>query len=163
MPPNPLLTALRLPLQAVPDPLQSLLLTRVLNRLLRRQPLAARLNELEGCSIGIHIRDADTRLHFRIRNGELVAAGEEAARVTIRGDLRDFVALATRAEDPDTLFFQRRLCIEGDVETGLHVKNLLDTIDYDWEARVRERLPRGAGDLAVRFVRHVRTLVSAGR
>lgn len=163
MPPNPLLTALRLPLQAVPDPLQSLVLTRVLNRLLRRQPLAARLNELEGCSIGIHIRDADTRLHLRIRHGELVAAGEEAAQVTIRGDLRDFVALATRAEDPDTLFFQRRLCIEGDVETGLHVKNLLDTIDCDWEARVRERLPRGAGDLAVRFVRHVRTLVSAGR
>ena len=38
------------------------------------------------------------------------------------------IALACR-EDPDTLFFSRRLVSEGDIELGLIVKNLLDAID----------------------------------
>jgi predicted lipid carrier protein YhbT len=32
---------------------------------------------------------------------------------------------AHQEEDPDTLFFQRRLVIEGDTELGLQVKNLM--------------------------------------
>lgn len=36
-----------------------------------------------------------------------------------------------RKEDPDTLFFQRRLQIEGDTELGLYVKNLMDAIELD--------------------------------
>ena len=34
--------------------------------------------------------------------------------------------LALRKEDPDTLFFSRRLCMEGNTELGLLVKNTLD-------------------------------------
>ncbi|CDH07392.1 putative sterol carrier protein, SCP [Xenorhabdus bovienii str. oregonense] len=36
--------------------------------------------------------------------------------------------LESRREDPDTLFFQHRLRIEGNTELGLHVKNLVDSI-----------------------------------
>ncbi|MCI2285515.1 SCP2 sterol-binding domain-containing protein [Colwellia sp. MSW7] len=36
-----------------------------------------------------------------------------------------------RKQDPDTLFFQRRLKIEGDTELGLEVKNLIDAIDIE--------------------------------
>ncbi|CBJ79537.1 putative sterol carrier protein, SCP [Xenorhabdus bovienii str. Jollieti] len=36
--------------------------------------------------------------------------------------------LESRREDPDTLFFQHRLRIEGNTELGLHVKNLVDAI-----------------------------------
>jgi predicted lipid carrier protein YhbT len=39
--------------------------------------------------------------------------------------------LVSRQEDPDTLFFLRRLMIEGDTELGLAVKNLLDSRDPD--------------------------------
>lgn len=39
--------------------------------------------------------------------------------------------IAARKEDPDTLFFQRRLRIEGDTELGLYVKNLMDAIDLE--------------------------------
>jgi O2-independent ubiquinone biosynthesis accessory factor UbiT len=39
--------------------------------------------------------------------------------------------IAARKEDPDTLFFQRRLKIEGDTELGLEVKNLIDGIDIE--------------------------------
>lgn len=62
------------------------------------------------------------------------AAFKPAARVTdpdltISASLHDFAQLAARKEDPDTLFFSRRLLMEGDTELGLMVKNTLDAID----------------------------------
>lgn len=48
--------------------------------------------------------------------------------VTIRASLSDYVALALRREDPDTLFFTRRLVIEGDTALGLEIKNALDAL-----------------------------------
>ena len=39
--------------------------------------------------------------------------------------------MASRREDPDRLFFQRRIIIDGDVELGLHTKNLLDSLEWD--------------------------------
>lgn len=41
------------------------------------------------------------------------------------------MALALREEDPDTLFFSRRLRMEGDTDLGLLVKNTLDAVDWD--------------------------------
>ena len=51
--------------------------------------------------------------------------------VCISGESPDFVLLATRQADPDTLFFQRRIRIEGDTELGLGVKNTMDSMDWD--------------------------------
>ena len=48
--------------------------------------------------------------------------------VTIRASLADYAALVLRREDPDTLFFTRRLAIEGDTELGLALKNALDAL-----------------------------------
>jgi O2-independent ubiquinone biosynthesis accessory factor UbiT len=50
------------------------------------------------------------------------------ADVTVRASLADYAALALRREDPDTLFFSRRLVIEGDTALGLIVKNALDSL-----------------------------------
>jgi predicted lipid carrier protein YhbT len=43
----------------------------------------------------------------------------------------DYLTLISRREDADTLFFQRRLKMEGDTELGLYVKNLLDGLDVE--------------------------------
>ena len=48
--------------------------------------------------------------------------------VTVRASLADYLALALRREDPDTLFFTRRLVIEGDTALGLEIKNALDAL-----------------------------------
>ena len=53
----------------------------------------------------------------------------QSADVTLGASLADYLVLARRQEDPDTLFFQRRLVIEGDTEVGLALKNLLDATD----------------------------------
>ncbi len=134
--PNPLL----LPLRVVPDPIHTAVVSRVLNRLLAGQSIAARLPELDGRVIAIDITDAPCRLRFRITEGQLAAAPNAAQDVSIRGRLQDFWLLATRREDPDTLFFERRLCIEGDTETGLYMKNLLDSMEFDFKAHVEATL-----------------------
>ena len=56
--------------------------------------------------------------------------------------------LATRSEDSDTLFFQRRLSLEGSTELGLQLKNLLDGIEMDplaFPAPVRLALKHASG------------------
>lgn len=150
--PHPLL----LPLRLIPDAVHTELFARVFNHLLRGQPLAARLPEIDGKSVCIHIRDAATELYFRIEQGRLRPAASGRADVRISGKVEDFWQLATRREDPDTLFFSRRLCIEGDTATGLHVKNLLDALDYDWEAHFRDVLGASLG--AITFAVIQRTI-----
>ena len=49
--------------------------------------------------------------------------------LTLSASAYDFVLLARRQEDPDTLFFSRRLSMEGDTELGLLVKNTMDAIE----------------------------------
>jgi predicted lipid carrier protein YhbT len=56
--------------------------------------------------------------------------------VTVRASFEDYVRLALRQEDPDTLFFSRRLVIEGDTALGLEIKNALDALpEAPWVGR----------------------------
>lgn len=57
--------------------------------------------------------------------GLIVVAGPVAWDVRIAASIDDFVLLANQQADPDMLFFQRRLVIEGDTALGLAVKNLI--------------------------------------
>lgn len=88
------------------------------------EPLAGRTVSLEASDLGVRVR-----VGF---DGDSFAAvtGDAAADVTVRSTVPAFLALALRREDPDTLFFTRRLLITGDTELGLVVKNLLDAIDW---------------------------------
>jgi predicted lipid carrier protein YhbT len=49
----------------------------------------------------------------------------------ISASAQDFYRLAKREEDPDTLFFSRRLVMEGDTELGLMIKNTLDAMELN--------------------------------
>jgi predicted lipid carrier protein YhbT len=147
--PHPLL----LPLRFFPDAAHAELLARVFNHLLRGQPIATRLPEINGKSVCIHLKDAASKIYFRIEHGRLQPAAAGHTDVRISGTVEDFWQLATRREDPDTLFFSRRLCIEGDTETGVHIKNLLDALDYDWESHFRDVLGETLGGAAFAFFR----------
>ncbi|WUR10911.1 SCP2 sterol-binding domain-containing protein [[Empedobacter] haloabium] len=47
----------------------------------------------------------------------------------IAANAADLLALMRRETDPDTLFFGRRLSMQGDTELGLLVKNTLDALE----------------------------------
>ena len=68
--------------------------------------------------------------------------------MTFTATARDLARLALRLEDPDTLFFDRRLRIEGDTDLGLTVKNSLDAVELDVALAA---MPLGLGSLARRL------------
>jgi predicted lipid carrier protein YhbT len=140
----PLQSPLRLTLRLLPARLVTTPLAALITHLLRGQPLTARLAPLAGRRVSLLVTDLGSELRFRITAAGLAdgwaSDGREPWDVRIRGTFDDFWRLATRAEDPDTLFFQRRLSVEGDTETGLALKNLLDALEYDWPAHVAQVL-----------------------
>ena len=138
-------------LHAVPARVPTQVVALAVNHVLRGQPLTERLGELSGKRFRLQVDDASVALTFEITSAGLRPADFDP-HVTMRGSLPDFVALALRREDPDTLFFQRRLVVEGETETGLHLKNLLDGWDYDLESHVRATLPGPLAHLTMQVV-----------
>lgn len=87
-------------------------------------------DSLGGKKLRITVVDARVTFDFEWSKGRFVACSNHgAADLTIAASAHDFLLLAQRREDPDTLFFSRRLAMEGDTELGLLVKNTLDAID----------------------------------
>lgn len=86
---------------------------------------------LEGKVVRIRVQDAGLQFEVSWRGTRFVpiAGAAAAPDLAIAASMRDFVLLAQRREDPDTLFFARRLSMEGDTELGLMVKNTIDALD----------------------------------
>lgn len=92
--------------------------------------LDADFSFLEGRSVRIVIEDLGARATLRYVNGHFRPASADIdADVSFRASTESYLKLLRRTEDPDTLFFQRKLRIEGDTELGLNLKNLLDSIE----------------------------------
>lgn len=109
----------------------TLALVSALNLGLDRVVERVTLEPLSGHGFSIRVLDAGLVLRFRYdgRRFHPLFDGTPVS-LTVSARLRDFTALLTREEDPDTLFFNRRLLMEGDTELGLLVKNTLDGIDF---------------------------------
>ena len=85
---------------------------------------------LIGKKLRLRVTDAQLAFDFEWINGRFSACQNKGeADLTISASAYDFVLLARRQEDPDTLFFSRRLAMEGDTELGLLVKNTIDAIE----------------------------------
>lgn len=108
----------------------SLLLVTGLNRVLARQLPADVGAHLNGRRIRLQLRDAGLRFDFCWQHGQFRAcAPQQTTDLTLSANAHDFLRLARRLDDPDTLFFNRRLSMEGDTELGLVVKNALDALE----------------------------------
>jgi predicted lipid carrier protein YhbT len=122
----------RLPTQP-PSMVFSLLANRVLWPALKELDYQS----LIGRRYAICVRDLGLTLRFTV-NARGFSPDSGAPELSISASARDFLLLMSRREDPDTLFFSRRLVSEGDTELGLAVKNLLDALDPE---AVLRRLP----------------------
>lgn len=149
--PPPRLVAL--PIRLCPPPAQGQILERVLNHLLDELVADGDFDFLVGQRLAVEVEDMDLRWVITAGDRRLQAvSAREPADATIRGRALEFLLLAARLEDPDTLFFQRRLEVTGDTTIGLTTRNLLDRLPL-------EALPlplRIALNRAGRFARRVR-------
>ncbi|QKJ85504.1 SCP2 domain-containing protein [Paramixta manurensis] len=123
---------LRFPLRLTPFTVKKVVLQQLLNWQFRHAVEEGELDFLTGRWLGVEITDLALNWAVSLDDeGRLQVALREQADVWFRGNANDLVLVAARKVDPDTLFFQRRLVIEGDTELGLEVKNLMDAIDLD--------------------------------
>jgi predicted lipid carrier protein YhbT len=121
-----------LPGRLIPYAAQKPVLSLVLNEAFREPLRQGDMDFLEGAKVRIKVTDLSVDWLIRVDAERFTPIDRERKDdVSISGESRDFLLLATRQADPDTLFFQRRIRIEGDTELGLGVKNTMDSMDWD--------------------------------
>ncbi|MCM5721836.1 ubiquinone anaerobic biosynthesis accessory factor UbiT [Klebsiella pneumoniae] len=119
------------PVKLAPFALKRQVLEQVLSWQFRQALAEGELEFLEGRWLSIHVRDIGLLWYTSVVDGRLVVSQQADADVSFSADASDLLMIAARKQDPDTLFFQRRLVIEGDMELGLYVKNLMDAIELE--------------------------------
>lgn len=117
-------------LKAVPPALQVRLLERAMAKVLAGPLAGDALEFMAGRRLGIEVSDLGLRWVVELQ-GERLLVVDAPAEATVRGTATDLLLLAGRLEDADTLFFQRRLVLTGDVELGLTARNLLDRLPWE--------------------------------
>lgn len=95
----------------------------------RRLPPDVR-EKLLGRRVEIAVTDWNLSFSFTARRWGFVPRPPVAEPdLRIAATAHDFGAIAAGEEDSDTLYFSRRLIVEGDTELALMVKNTMDALD----------------------------------
>lgn len=120
------------PITMIPERVHSNMIVKSLNLFLAEALKEGELDFLQGLSVSVEIRDLKLKFALSLNHEKLRARTWQAKDdLNLSGNLYDFMQLASRQEDSDTLFFHRRLKMEGNTELGLEVKNLLDGMDVE--------------------------------
>lgn len=117
-------------LRVVPPSVQGPLLERAMAKVLAGPLATDALGFMSGRRLGIEVSDLALRWVVELQ-GDRLRVVDVPAEATVRGSATDLLLLAGRLEDADTLFFQRRLVLTGDVELGLTARNLLDRLPWE--------------------------------
>ncbi|AXS85232.1 MULTISPECIES: SCP2 domain-containing protein [Marinobacter] len=120
--------------RGIPVPLKQLAAEAPLNRLFAQAINDGEFEDFEGHRIRLEVSGGQPGITIGFWAGRLRVI-DGPGEATIRGSLAAFKTLAERRQDPDQLFFQRRLIIEGDTELGLALKNLLDSLEWNFTIR----------------------------
>lgn len=147
-------TPIAFPLGLIPTGTHSQVMSKVLNRIFAPELEDGELDFLQGRAMLITVTDARLSYRITLQEGKLTAANSnQPDDLSIEGTAYDFLLLATRKEDADTLFFNRRLRLGGDTELGLYVKNFLDALELDDRMGPLLKLLDGATSLFGRIPR----------
>lgn len=121
-----------IPGRVIPYSAQKQVLSIVLNQAFREPLRHGELDFLENAKVRIKVTDLHIDWLIRVGSDKFTPIDRGLDDdVCISGNSPDFILLATRQADPDTLFFQRRIRIEGDTELALGVKNTMDSMDWE--------------------------------
>jgi predicted lipid carrier protein YhbT len=144
--------AIGIPGRVLPYAAQRPVLSVALNQAFREPLRHGELAFLEGSKVRIRVTDLCLDWLIEVGADRFSAIDRTLAEdVSISGSSLDFLLLAARRADPDTLFFQRRIRIEGDTELGLGVKNTMDSMDWDDLPPPLRKLLQGISAVIGRF------------
>ena len=118
-----------------------LILVQTLNQMLRRGLLPADMTQFAGRHFQLDVLDLGISIRFSADSTCFTAENYPGAPdLRLAANSADYLRMILREEDPDTLFFNRKLQIEGDTALGLATKNLLDCVDWRWQRLLPQRL-----------------------
>jgi predicted lipid carrier protein YhbT len=120
---------LSLPLRLAPQRLHGVAAARILNRVFARERTEGELDFLLGHRVRVELDDAATAFTVTLGPDGFRPADPARGDLVIGGSLYDYLLLLAAREDPDTLFFQRRLRMAGNAALGVHLKNFLAALD----------------------------------
>jgi len=123
--------ASKLFLRATPLVIEAVGVGAVLSAIIGRSPeLSERLGELEGKVFFFEASDVSKGFYLLITGGEIKVVLHMTAPpdVTMRGNVTVLLDVLSGKVDPDTVFFSRKLEIEGDTATAIHFKNILASL-----------------------------------
>ncbi|RDH46509.1 ubiquinone anaerobic biosynthesis accessory factor UbiT [Zooshikella ganghwensis] len=121
------------PVHLCPTMIQTHVLEKLLNHLLSSVIDEGELDFLEDQWIELKLLDCDLSyfLGYNSQAQRCLVQDKGAADASISCKLTDAILLITQQVDPDTLFFQRRLLLEGNTALSHGFKNILDTVELD--------------------------------
>ncbi len=90
------------------------------------------LDFLQGQWVLIEVTDIGLSFNLGFDGTQLIQTSQNNHfELTISADSCHFLDLISKQKDPDTLFFQRKIKMQGSTELGLYVKNFLDAFEVE--------------------------------
>ncbi len=118
-------------LKATPLFMEAIGVGAFLSYILEKNPgLKKRLNELDGKVFLFEAKDIKKKFFLHIKGGDIKVALHMARNpdVIMSGDVKVLFDIFLGREDPDTVFFSRKLEIQGETASAIHLKNILATL-----------------------------------
>ena len=116
-----------------PDKLNFLATQALINNAFAEQISEGDFDFLQDRLLQIEILDAGLYIGLSFQQNKIIcnhfSDQHKLSDVTLSIETTHAIQLIQQEIDPDTLFFQRKLKINGDTELAHHVKNTIDTLD----------------------------------
>ena len=117
----------------MPMKLNTVVVEKLLNSAFSEQISDGDFEFLEGRALQVEVSDANLFIGLSFSRNRITCFHFNnlacPADATLSIDTLNAINLIQQEVDPDTLFFQRKLKINGDTELAHHVKNTIDTLD----------------------------------
>lgn len=127
-----LLRGVKLPLKAMPLWMEAIGVGVFITRIVEKNPrFKERLKEIDDKVFLFEAKDIKKSffLYIKDKNVQIVPHMARVPDVTMRGTVNVLVDVLIGKEDPDTVFFSRKLEISGDTATAIHFKNILAALE----------------------------------
>ena len=126
-----LFKALRLPVRFIPNWIDAVAAGLFIATIVDSHPaFREKLKGLDGKVFFFDAQDVKKSFYMHIKDKDIKVTPHYAGQphVTMRGQTSVLFRLLLGKEDPDTVFFSRRLEIEGDTAAAICFKNILNSL-----------------------------------
>ncbi len=121
----------KLPLRLTPGLIGAIGFGAFISFIIENNPrLRKRLKEVKGKVFLFEAKDIKKSFYLSIGEDDIKVLPHSAEKpdVVMRGEVRTLLDVLLGREDPDTVFFSRKLEISGDTAAAVHFKNILASV-----------------------------------